>query len=281
MVIVKKKTPEELAAEERERQIQEKSLKAGRNIGIDVKTGAEVPVIEMRGPREETFAKQFPPTSPEQQEQMFKARREQMIAEEIQRQEQIPIIPQPLPEATLKKPKASPAEIATTTGAGIIAGGAGAAGGAMLGAKGGALIGAVGGPAGAAIGAVAGGLIGGATAIITKISIERRQDAKEANAVFVDATANMEKIKGYAKEGFFSRSELWKMWDVEMINFYAAERNIKQLTKNEISAFLSDGRDEASGIEAFRRRIDNGSIEREFEMAILEGENKRIQAMLK
>lgn len=151
--------------------------------------------------------------------------------------------------------------------AGLIGGGlAGAGAASAIGAG----IGAIGGPVspltvpiGAAVGAVA-GFTG---AVFTKISLSKKQDVKQAYAVYTGTKSNMAYIINQVNQGKLSAVDAANMWDEELANFYSAERNIKQDTDTNLDRFLSQGADEAGKIEAFKRRLPY--LQEQLRMAML------------
>lgn len=133
--------------------------------------------------------------------------------------------------------------------------GAAAIGGAILGAKSGAAAGALLGPAGAAFGAVGGAIFGALGGAYVKVSQSKRQNVKEATAVYTQSKSNMVWIINQANAGTISPMRAVELWDEELANFYSAQRNINEEIDTNLNRFLSNGRDEAAKIEAFSRRL--------------------------
>lgn len=140
--------------------------------------------------------------------------------------------------------------------AGLAGGVAGGFGGALLGAK----LGAIGGTAvtpgvGTAVGAVGGFIVGGLGAVFGKISLDKRQDVKQAFATYRATSSNMAYIINSANSGKIDGITAANMWDEELANFYSAERNLKKMTEGKIGRELSGAMDEYNKVEGFGRRI--------------------------
>ena len=108
---------------------------------------------------------------------------------------------------------------------------------------------------GTAIGGGIGGVVGFAGGFFTKIGASKRQDVKQAFAVYTASKSNMAFIINEVNRGRLTQIQAQDMWDEELANFYSAERNIHEEIKTDLNKFLSDGADEAAKIEAFRRRL--------------------------
>ena len=151
---------------------------------------------------------------------------------------------------------------------GGIAGALGGAGtGAAIGAGIGSIIPGVGTAVGALGGGIIGGIAGGIGGVFTKVSYDKRQDVKQAYAVFTTSKSNMSWIINEVNAGRMSAAQAALMWDEELANFSSAERNLKKDTKTNLNRFLSGGADEASKLEAFRRRLPY--LQMQLELAIL------------
>lgn len=143
-----------------------------------------------------------------------------------------------------------------------------AVGGAVAAAGTGAIAGAAAGTAIApGVGTVIGAGIGALGGAFTKISFEKRQDVKQAVEVYKGAKGNMAWIINEVNAGRMSGEQATELFDEELANYYAAERNIKDLNRNNLQKFLSNGGEEARRIEAFGRRIP--TIQRNLQLAIL------------
>ena len=132
---------------------------------------------------------------------------------------------------------------------------AGGVAGALAGAGTGAAIGSVIPGVGTAVGGVVGGVLGATGGGFAKISISKRQDVKAAYAVSTTAESNMIWIINQVNSGKMDPLTARTMWDDEMGNFAAAERNLKKDTKTGLNRFLSGGVDEMEKADGFRRRI--------------------------
>jgi hypothetical protein len=144
--------------------------------------------------------------------------------------------------------------------------GGAALGGAVVGAKAGATTGAtigtaVAGPVGTAVGGVIGGVVGGIAGAVggayTKISFSERQDVKKAFKVFTTSKSNIDWIIDQTNAGRLSPSQAIDLWDIEISNIYAAERMLKEDTSTNLKSFLSNGGDELTALEAYKRRLPN------------------------
>ena len=127
--------------------------------------------------------------------------------------------------------------------------------GAVAGAGTGAAIGSVVPVVGTAVGAVVGAVLGATAAAFGKISVEKKQDVKQAYAVFTTSKSNMDFIINQVNAGKMDPATASEMWDEELANFYAAERNLKADTNTSLERFLSGGSDEMTKLEAYKRRL--------------------------
>lgn len=142
-------------------------------------------------------------------------------------------------------------------GAGVAGGVAGGFGGALLGAK----IGGIGGTfvtpgIGTAIGAVGGAIVGLAGGAYTKISLDKRNDIKQAKKVGTIAYTNFGQTTDALNAGKITRDQAIKRWNEDRISLYAARRNLQRDTSTDLNRFLSGGADELAQIEDYIRDLE-------------------------
>ncbi len=170
--------------QEKETELQRKVLGAGRNEGIDVRTGQAVPVITMQGPREQVFQKQFADSN-----LPVRMALEQQAVQQQRMAQAAPLIGQigvPMPAgAQNEMPIGSSIKSVLPEVAGS------AIEKAAIGAGGGAI---VGGPVGAAIGGV-GGAIAGGLQILSKLKDEERQNTLVQKVEFTTSQKNIKAIQ--------------------------------------------------------------------------------------
>jgi len=117
-----------------------------------------------------------------------------------------------------------------------VTGGA-AVGGGIIGAKYGAGLGTLVAPGvGTAIGAGVGGAVGAVGGAFSKISLQKRQDVKEAYVVYTTAKSNVDWILNQVNSGQMSASQAVEMYNDELANLYSAEKNLKE----ELAQILTD-----------------------------------------
>jgi uncharacterized protein YcfJ len=152
-------------------------------------------------------------------------------------------------------------------------------GGGVVGAKFGAGIGTAIAPGpGTAVGAGAGFVFGAIAGAFSKISIQKRQDVKQAYAVFTQAKSNMGWIIDNVNSGALSPNQAAEMWDEQLANFNSAYRNLKLDTQNNLDRFLSGGADELAKIEAFSMRVP--ALQQELQIAMLTPNTANIKNQL-
>lgn len=131
----------------------------------------------------------------------------------------------------------------------------GALGGAAAATKGGALLGTAFGPLGTLIGAAGGAILGTAGSLYVSTLRKKRDNVKEAMSLFDGSRNNMKFIINQVNAGRMTNIEAAELWDEELANFYAAERNMKELTDSDLDRFLSKGLDQYEELESFKRRL--------------------------
>jgi hypothetical protein len=119
----------------------------------------------------------------------------------------------------------------------------------ISGAAGGAALGSPGGPIGATIGAV----LGGGGAVITKISISKKQSVKEANNNFKLARGNMDAIVSKVNNGTLAPADAVRLWNEQLATIRVAERLLKRETDSNVDRFVSGGADELATIKDFQK----------------------------
>lgn len=220
---------------------------APRNMGIDVKTGQQVPVITMQGPKEQTF-QAAEAASPTNLPALQQFQREQQTAN-FQNQ---PIIqPQPLgPDAN--KPQLNALDVG-----GVI-------GGAIAGGTAGASLGLLAGPAAPVVSPVLGvlGAIGGATtAYFYDQTTDRKQDVKVGYAKFRGATSQMQKITNSVNAGQMSQMQAQAEWENNYQRVLQAQRDLKIAASGMFGEKLARSLDEQAKLETWLQYYDQYKLE--------------------
>ena len=137
----------------------------------------------------------------------------------------------------------------------------GAVGGAITGAAAGSFV-----PI-PIVGTLGGAIVGATVGAFTAISVDKREDVREAIEVYKGAKGNFAFIINEVNAGRMAPMTASQLWNTELANFYAAERNLKRLNKNSLQRALSSGKEEARRIEAFKRRLPE--LQRNLEVAMM------------
>jgi hypothetical protein len=147
--------------------------------------------------------------------------------------------------------------------------GAAAAGGAIFGAKAGAAVGTLIAPG---IGTLVGGIIGGAGGAIggayTKMTIQKRQNVKEALKVYNQAKTNKQEILNMVNAGLLSEGQARGLWQEEKQNIASSHSYLKQQTQNNLDDFLGNPGDELIMVESYLA-LDS-LYDLEFEKALMQ-----------
>ena len=154
--------------------------------------------------------------------------------------------------------------------------GAAAVGGAVVGAKFGAAAGTLIAPGiGTVIGGVVGAVGGAVGGAFTKLTVQKRQQVKEANKVFTQSKSNRAEILNMINAGLLTEGQARELWQEEKQNIAAAHRALKFRTDNDLEEFLGNPRDELIAIESYLRL--ESQFDLEFEKALLAPNPNRIR----
>lgn len=230
-------------------EISRKQAQAAPNEGINVATGATVPV-QVGRPFGGTIVQgnEFQGVMDQQRNDQAKQVAQEQLAVAQQAANSVGVLTPEQNQLNIQRPEGLVSNIGT---------GASIAGGAIIGAKAGAATGTLVAPGvGTAIGAALGAAGGAAGGAYVKISGNKKQDVKNAVSVYTGSKQNMAWIMNQVNAGRISPQQAADLWDEELSNFYAAQRSIRELNKTNTARFLSGGAEEAAKIEAFARRLD-------------------------
>lgn len=150
--------------------------------------------------------------------------------------------------------------IAGGLGGALAGGGSGAAVGASVGAG----IGFLGGPVSPLTVPIAAGVgvaLGATIGVYKAISGDKRNNVEKTLEVYKGSKTNMAWIINNVNAGKLAPQDAQELWNIEIANLYAAERNIKSLTDDDLDRFLSGGAVEATRINAFLRRVPNLNLQ--------------------
>lgn len=158
-----------------------------------------------------------------------------------------------------------------TTGAGVGAGiGAAVAGIPTLG---------IGVPVGAAVGGAIGGIAGFATGTLTEISLDKKQDVKEANTVGITAAGNIEQLINDANAGKITPARARSRFNEEVSNLYLAKGNLHKLNNGLFGSKLSRGLDEEARLNGFLRNLPD--LQREMYFAIITPDPNKVKNIVR
>jgi hypothetical protein len=104
---------------------------------------------------------------------------------------------------------------------------------------------------GTAIGAGV-GFVGG---MFAAISIDQRQDVKQAYATAIKSNSNLAWIITEANSGRMNPNQAVEMFNEELSNLYSAHRNLKEFTKGKIGRELSGAMDERAKVQEIVNRL--------------------------
>lgn len=159
--------------------------------------------------------------------------------------------------------------LATTTAAG---------GGAIFGAKTGAALGTAIAPGiGTLVGGVIGAGVGAVGGAYTKLTIQKRQQVKEANKIFNTAKTNKNEILNMVNAGLLTEGQARELWLEEKQNIALAQRYLKEQTHNDLENFLGNPGDELTAVEAYLA-LDR-AYDIEFENALLNPNPAKIRLL--
>ncbi len=133
-----------------------------------------------------------------------------------------------------------------------VATGASAVAGGVAGAKIGAIIGTalapgVGTAVGGVVGAI-GGAIGGAYA---KVTIQKRQQIKEANKIFTQSKKNKNEILNMINAGLINEGQARSLWEEEKSNIALSHSYLKTQTQSDLNNFLGNPGDDLIAVERY------------------------------
>lgn len=127
---------------------------------------------------------------------------------------------------------------------------------ALGGAGAGALAGAALAPATAGASVPIGAGIGLLTSVLGKVGLAKRNDVAEARNNFVNARGNIKAIIQATNQGILDPIDAVSMYNQQLASINLAERQLKELTDNDLDKFLSGGKDELADIQSFRQIQD-------------------------
>jgi hypothetical protein len=150
-----------------------------------------------------------------------------------------------------------------------LATGAAAGAGAIYKAKAGAAIGTLIAPGlGTSLGIVIGGIGGAIGGAYAKVSIQERQDIKQAYKVFGKAKTNKAEIINMINAGLINEDKARELWQEEKTNIYSAHTYLKRQTDNDLNDFLGNPGDELVEVESYLNL--DAAYDIEFEKALLQ-----------
>ena len=126
-----------------------------------------------------------------------------------------------------------------------------AATGAAAGAIGGSVVPGLGTAAGAIVGGAAGAVSGLLYKAISNVKAEAKEDTLSTSVNFNTANSNLGSVVTALNRGYISQEEAIQLYRKQLAIIDRSERQLKELTKNNLNEFLSDGSTEMAKIAAF------------------------------
>lgn len=125
--------------------------------------------------------------------------------------------------------------------------GAGASSGAALGAAAGSVVPGL----GTAAGALIGGIIGGAGTLFAKVSLDERQNTKEAYTNYKNAVKAQKATLNAINAGQITPEVAAQAWAIQQRNLLIARAQLKEKTDNALGRQLSNAMDEYSTVDDY------------------------------
>lgn len=94
--------------------------------------------------------------------------------------------------------------------------------------------------------------VGSLAGITTKLGIGKRQAVTDANTIFSDAKSNIGTIISSLNSKAITPQEATELFNNEIENLDLSERALKQLTKGNVTSFLSGGKDEMTKLQNYK-----------------------------
>ena len=159
---------------------------------------------------------------------------------------------------------------AAALGGGIATAGTFATAGAALGS----IVPVIGTAAGAIGGAALGFAVGAIGGALVKLSVQKRQDVKQANKIFTTSKSNKDRIINQINAGMLTDSAARTLWAEEKANISLAHSYLKQQTQEDVNNFLGNPGDELIALESYLS-LDQ-AYDLEFEASLLNPDSRRV-----
>lgn len=151
---------------------------------------------------------------------------------------------------------------------------AGGTAGAIAGAKVAPFLGPAG-PLAVPVLATAGAIGFGTIGAYKSITADARDNVEKNQELFKQAKDNLQWIITETQSNRLPPSEAVTLWNENLANLYASERNIKAWTQDDLDRFLSGGADEYTEITAYVQRIP--TLNQQFNIALTQGGTSRLR----
>ncbi|MCK9371374.1 hypothetical protein M0R04_15780 [Candidatus Dojkabacteria bacterium] len=94
--------------------------------------------------------------------------------------------------------------------------------------------------------------VGSLSGITAKIGLAKRQATTDANNILTNAKSNIGSIISSLNAGAITPQEATELFNKEKANLNMSERALKQLTKNDVTTFLSGAKDEMADLNDYK-----------------------------